>query len=158
MSYFSSYKQLYFDLDQVSLGTESIGTNALGSWLDLAVFRNGMFSVDSWQYRSAKGTSGSLLPLTPSGTGGTASLSLRIVDPNGNLVTNLLSTQAFTGTAATLLLTEFDTSRFVQPGSKIQVKVDGTTFGSGSNIFIRTLFKSLDTNPVINIVLGTAVD
>ena len=156
MAYFSNYRNLYFDLDQISLGTESIGTNALNSWIDLAVFRNGNFQIDAIQFRSAKGTDAALLPLKPSDTGATCSLSLRVVDDNGNLVTTMLTTQAFTGTNITLNLQELDTSRFVLPGSRYQIRVDGTTFGSGSNIFIRTLFKSLDLNPTVNLLLGTA--
>jgi hypothetical protein len=155
MSYFSTYRNLYQDIDQISLGTDSIGTNTVGSWVDIAVFRNGVFNVDSIQIRSAKGTDGALLPLVPAGTGNTASLSLRVVDELGNLVTTLLTTQAFTGTVATLGLTELDTSRFIMPGSKYQAKLSGTTISSGK-MFIRTLFKSLDVNPNINLIAGTA--
>lgn len=155
MVYFSSYRNLYQDIDQISLGTDSVGTNAIGSWVDLAIFRNGSFNIDAIQIRSAKGTDGVLLPFISSDTAGTTFFSMRVIDEVGNLVTTLMTTQAFAGSVATLGLTELDTSRFIMPGSKYQVKLTGTNFSSGK-LFIRTLFKSLDTNPTINLVAGTA--
>lgn len=152
MTYYTTAQTRYNEVDLIDLSSTVIPTASLGTWIDLIKLDDATFLLDHITYRSALDTTGT--PYTFQSTSGTAALSLRLVNPNGDQQVVILNAQSITTSPAAISLTEFDTSRFALPGSKIQVKVATQTISTvGGKLFIRIAYSTSDISPSVTLVL-----
>jgi hypothetical protein len=152
MTYYTTQSNRYEEVDQIDLSSTVIPTASLGTWIDLIKLDDATFLLDHITYRSALDSAGALY--TFQSTTGNSFLSLRLVNPNGDQQVVILNAQTITTTPAAITLTEFDTSRFALPGSKIQVMVTGQPISTtGGKLFIRVAFSTGDISPKVTLVL-----
>jgi hypothetical protein len=158
MSYFSSNKREWYELDGLNLsGTQSGGTSlnipTVGTWTTLARFDNEDINLDFVLYRSSIQEDGSLSSFI--GASGTSSVSLRILPPNSNLGLSIFN-NIVVGTDAesiSIVQSDFTPSRNIPKGSLLQGRVTGVslaeTTGTNNRMYLHFAFEHRGHSPQI---------
>lgn len=158
MSYFSTNKKEWYNLEELNLsGTQSGGTSlnipTTGTWTTLARFDREDVNLDFILYRSAIQEDGTLSNFI--GASGTSTLSLRVLPPDSNIgLTILDNIHAGTdGSSITIVQSDFTPSRYIPRGTLLQGKVTGVplaeTTGTNNRLYMHFAFTHRGHNPQI---------
>lgn len=140
MSYFSLNKKIWFEKNDLDLTV----MDELNTWFDLITIDNGTLGVDSIFYRSTENLA----------SAGAARVELRLVDKQGIEIVRFANNSSSPVTSLSpgeVTLVEFDTSRYLGPGSRVQGRVLTALLTAGK-LNMKFLCETNDSSPLMRTV------